>query len=104
MITALIQIKLSNVISLEKATGLFLGSAQKYQETPGLIRKYYLLSEDGGTFGGAYLWESRAAAEQLYTAEWQQYIKDTYGSEPSITYFDSPVIVDNLTGKIITAD
>jgi hypothetical protein len=104
MITAIIQIKLSDAITLEKATGLFSGSAHKYQDTPGLIRKYYLLSEDRRAFGGAYLWESREAAEQLYTEEWQKYIKDTYGSEPSITYFDSPVIVDNLSGSIITDD
>ncbi len=104
MITAIVQIKLSNAITLEKATGLFSGTAQKYRDTPGLIRKYYLLSEDGGAFGGAYLWESREAADQLYTAEWRQYIMDTYGSEPSITYFESPVIVDNLSGSIITDD
>ncbi len=104
MITAIVQIKLSNAITLEKATGLFSGTAQKYRDTPGLIRKYYLLSEDGGAFGGAYLWESREAAEQLYTADWHRYIKDTYGSEPSITYFQSPVIVDNLSGSIITDD
>lgn len=101
MITAIVQIKLSNKISLEKATGLFSDTAQKYQDTPGLIRKYYLLSEDGGAFGGAYLWESREAAEQLYTEDWHRYIKDTYGTEPSITYFQSPVIVDNLSGSII---
>ena len=104
MITAIVQIKLSNAITLEKATDLFSGTAQKYRDTPGLIRKYYLLSEDGGAFGGAYLWESREAAEQLYTAEWRQYIADTYGSEPSVTYFESPVIVDNLSGNIITDD
>jgi len=104
MITAIVQIKLSNAITLEKATDLFSGTAQKYRDTPGLIRKYYLLSEDGGAFGGAYLWESREAAEQLYTAEWRRYIEATYGSEPSVTYFESPVIVDNLSGSIITDD
>jgi hypothetical protein len=62
------------------------------------------LAEDGGAFGGAYLWESKEAAMQLYTPEWRQYILDTYGSEPSIVYFASPVIVDNLAGSIITAD
>ncbi len=102
MITAIVQIKLSAPVTLEKATELFSGSAPKYRETPGLIRKYYLLEEGGGAFGGAYLWESQEAAEKLYTAEWRQYIKDTYGSEPSITYYASPVIVDNLAGSIIT--
>ena len=104
MITAIVQIKLLDPITLEKATGLFAGTAQKYRETPGLIRKYYLLSEDGGAFGGAYLWESREAADQLYTEEWRQYVKETYGSEPEVSYFESPVIVDNLSGSIISDD
>ncbi|MBT6095723.1 MAG: monooxygenase, partial [Rhodospirillaceae bacterium] len=29
------------------------------------------------------------------TAEWRAMIKDRYGAEPEITYFESPVIVDN---------
>ena len=33
--------------------------------------------------------------------EWQQFVLDKYGTEPNITYFDSPIIVDNLTEEII---
>jgi len=80
---------------------LILAMAPKYIEIQGLIRKYYLLSEDGETAGGVYLWESRKAAETLYTDEWKKFILQKYGSEPSVTYFNSPVIVDNLLGKII---
>ena len=104
MITAVVQIRLSTPVTLEKATGLFTDAAQNYRDTPGLIRKYFLLSEDGSTVGGAYLWESREEAEQLYSAEWRQAIMDKYGAEPSVTYFASPVIVDNLSGSIITDD
>ena len=71
---------------------------------PGLIRKYFLLSEDSSTVGGVYLWKSQEKAEQLYSAEWRQAITDKYGTEPSVTYFASPVIVDNLAGSIITDD
>ena len=104
MITAVVQIKLSTPVTLEKATGLFTDAAQNYRDTPGLIRKYFLLSEDGSTVGGAYLWESKEEAEQLYSAEWRQVITDKYGTEPLVTYFASPVIVDNLAGSIITDD
>ncbi len=102
MITGVVQINISTPVTLEKATGLFGDVAQNYRETPGLIRKYFLLSEDGSTIGGAYLWESREEAEQLYSAEWRQAITNKYGTEPSVTYFASPVIVDNLAGSIIT--
>ncbi len=104
MITTIVQIKLSTPVSLEKATALFTDSAPNYRDTPGLIRKYFLLSEDGSTAGGAYLWKSREEAEQLYNAEWRQAMTEKYGTEPSVTYFASPVIVDNLAGSIITDD
>ena len=82
MITALVQFTLPTPINREKAADLFEQTAPMYREMQGLVRKYYLLSEDGGTAGGAYLWESREAAEQVYTAEWRKYIAERYGSEP----------------------
>jgi len=101
MITTIVQIKLSETLSLNKAQDIFATTASKYIEIQGLIRKYYLLSEDGETAGGVYLWESRKAAEMLYTEEWKKFILQKYGSEPSVTYFYSPVIVDNLLGEVI---
>jgi hypothetical protein len=104
MITTLVQIKLSESLSLNKAQDIFASTAPKYLELEGLIRKYYILSEDGETAGGVYLWESRKAAKMLYTDEWKNFIFQKYGSEPSVTYFNSPVIVDNLLGEIIKDD
>lgn len=102
MITAFVQFKLPEPISREKARELFSGTAPKYREIHGLIRKYYLLSQDSGTAGGVYLWNSQEDAERLYTDEWKKFIFDKYGAPPSVTYFESPVVVDNLTGEIIT--
>ncbi len=102
MITALVQFKLPKPITREQARTTFLSTAPKYAETPGLIRKYYLLSEDGGTAGGVYLWKSRKDAEQLYSESWRAFIREKYGAPPSVTYFDSPVVVDNLVHKVIS--
>ena len=102
MITALVQFKLPQPLSREKAREIFAGTAPKYREINGLIRKYYVLSQDGGTAGGVYLWNSQEDAERLYTNEWKEFIFDKYGALPSVTYFESPVIVDNITGEIIT--
>ena len=101
MITALVQFKLPEPLTRDKAEEIFSSTAPKYRGFQGLIRKYYVLSEDGGTAGGVYLWKSREDAEQLYTDEWKKFIFEKYGTEPSITYFASPVIVDNLTGEIL---
>jgi hypothetical protein len=104
MITALVQIKLPEPMTIDKARAVFAETAPKYRDVKGLIRKYYLLSEDGQTAGGVYLWESRADAEQLYTDDWKSFIFQKYGTEPAVTYFTSPVVVDNLVGRIIQDD
>ena len=102
MITALVQFKLPQPVTREKAREIFSGTAPKYREVPGLIRKYYVLSQDGTSAGGVYLWKSRADAEKLYNADWRKFIQERYGAEPSVTYFESPVVVDNVAGSIQT--
>ena len=87
MITTLVQIKMPASMSLEKAREVFSGTAPKYRDVPGLIRKYYLLSEDGRTAGGVYLWESRDAAENMYNKEWYAFIREKYGMDPDVSYF-----------------
>ncbi len=47
MITAIVQFQLPAPVSLPEATRMFESTAPKYQNLPGLIRKYYLRSEDG---------------------------------------------------------
>jgi hypothetical protein len=104
MITTLVQFQLSMPITLEDAIHRFKSSAPKYQNLPGLIRKYYIRSEDGRAAGGIYLWKSRQAAEKVYSGEWRVRVEKLYGAKPVITWFDSPVVVDNLMGGKITTD
>ena len=101
MVTAIVQFRIPAPMSPDQAKEVFTSTAPKYQEAQGLIRKYYLLSEDGGTAGGVYLWRSREDAESLYTEGWKNFVKEKYGAEPTIVYFQSPVVVDNLTREII---
>ncbi len=98
MVTVIVQFKVGDA-KVEVLKKVFADSVPKYQQVPGLLRKYYLLSDDGDTAGGVYLWKSRADAEALYTQEWKQMIKEKYGSEPVLSYFESPVIVDNQYGE-----
>jgi hypothetical protein len=101
MITALVQFRLPQPVTPAKAKDIFLSTAQKYRSTPGLLRKYYLLSKDGGTAGGVYLWQSQQDAERLYTEEWKSFVCEKYGAPPTITYFESPVVVDNVTHEVL---
>ena len=102
MITAVVQISLPKPISSEEAARAFESTAPIYQGLRGLVRKYYLRSEDGRHVGGIYLWETRAAAESIYNAEWKARVKQLYCAEPEISWFDTPVIVDNQAGGTMT--
>jgi hypothetical protein len=104
MIATVVQFQMSTPITLEDATRRFESSAPKYQNLPGLIRKYYIRSEDGRAVGGIYLWQSRQAAEKVYSGEWLARVEKLYGAKPTITWFDSPVVVDNLMGGTISTD
>lgn len=102
MITVLVQFQLPQPVTREKAREIFLSTAPKYRGFPGLIRKNYVLCQDGKTAGGVYLWKSREAAERLYTDEWKKFIVDKYGGQPSVIYFETPVVVDNATDETVT--
>ena len=81
---------------------IFLDTAPKYLNVAGLMRKYYILSQDGSTAGGVYLWHSRAQADAMYTDEWRAFVREKYGADPVLTFFDSPVVVDDPTQQILT--
>ena len=98
MITAIVRFKLPATMTAAKAAELFEGSAPKYKGVQGLVRKYYLYDAQGQTGGGCYLWNSKADAERVYTPAWKAMITERYGAAPEISYFETPVIVDN-SGK-----
>jgi len=104
MITVLVRFKLPQPISTTQAKEIFLGTAPKYLGMPGLIRKYYFVASDGAEAGGIYLWQSRQDAEQVYTEEWKAFVRSKYGSEPSLSFLETPVVVDNLTQEILATD
>jgi len=102
MITVIDTIQLPKPITRDEARRIFLSTAPKYQGVAGLVRKYYVLSQDGSTVGGIYLSNSRAEADAMYTESWRAFVREKYGTDPSVTYLDSPVVVDNLTQEILS--
>jgi hypothetical protein len=102
MITAITTFRLPKPITRDEARRIFLSTAPTYLGVPGLVRKVYVLSQEGDTAGGIYLWNSRAEADAMYTDSWKAFVREKYGTDPSVTYFDSPVVVDNLTHDILS--
>lgn len=95
MILAHVKFVRTTPLTLAEATAMFECTAPKYRGREGLIRKSYLLSEDGLTAGAVYFWRDRAAAERLYSAEWREMVTGVYGVAPQIEFYHAPVTVDN---------
>ena len=101
MITVFTTFTLTRPITREEARSIFLSTAPKYRGVQGLFRKIYVLSQDGVTVGGVYLWNSRPEAEAMYTESWRSFVRQKYGTEPIVTSFESPVVVDDVTQQIL---
>ena len=100
MIVAVVRFPLDPPLSSSDAAAMFEASAPKYQNVPGLLRKYYLLGDEGRVGGGVYLWENRDAADALYDEAWRTGLESRYGHPPMIEYFESPVRVDPDTIEV----
>ena len=102
MITAIVQFKVSGDATKEQVFNNMKNVAPKFENMPGLIRKNFLFDGEQGVGGGVYTWETREAAEAVYAegGPWREAIRNLYGVEPNITWFETPVIVDNAMGEI----
>lgn len=100
MIIVTTSFSLPRPLSGDEARQIFLSTAPKYLGVPGLLRKHYVLSEDGQTAGGVYLWNSRAEAESMYTEAWRVFVREKYQTEPVVRYFESAITVDNGSNQI----
>ena len=96
MILTHVKFSLAKPMTLDEATAIFERTAPKYKGREGLLRKTYLLSEDGLTAGAVYFWKDRASAERVYTDEWCKMVIEVYGVSPQISFYHAPVTVENV--------
>lgn len=100
MITAIVQYKLPPSISLSDCAAHFRKIAPGFRTVPGLIRKQFIYADDGWA-GGVYLWQSRDAAQAFYTGPWLDGIRERYGMDPQIKYFETACVTDNALEAVL---
>lgn len=93
---------MSEPLSVDQARQAFAQTAPRYLDKPGLLWKAYLRADDERTVGGVYWWVDRASAEAVYTSEWFAGVTAKYGGEPTVEWFDTPVVVDRRFSMIRT--
>jgi hypothetical protein len=96
-VTTMVLIKTPAGIGRAQLEAGFKQSVPLYESIPGLVRKYYIV--DGSSFGGVYLWTDRASAEAWYSEAWRAKAKATYGVEPQLVWFDTPLQIEKLPAK-----
>ena len=37
----------------------------------------------------------------MYTESWRSFVRDKYGTDPTVTYFESPVVVDSRHQQVL---
>jgi hypothetical protein len=102
MTTVIIQYPLPPGASIDVVKSGFVKVAPFFHGPHGLLRKYFLLSDDGTSGGGVYLWTSRQAARDFTEATIRPMIQEKFHVDPSITYFETPVVVDNISSEILS--
>ena len=76
-------------------------TAHTYEGVPGLIRKYYGITPDGGSLVGIYLWESVAAADAFHTADWVTMATGRWGAPPQRQEWETPMVVESAARRLV---
>lgn len=104
MITEIVTFKLPEGSKREEILAAFEKTASVWAENSDLVRKNYLYDAEAGVAGGVYLWKEKAHALKWHGEDFRQKVRQLYGAEPSSQYFETPIVVDNTTGKILRDD
>ena len=102
MITAIVRFKLPGNHRCRQGRRVVPGLGA---EVPGPARSdpkiLYCSTPKAGPAAAAICGKAADAAERVDNAEWRRMIADRYGAAPEISYFETPVVVDNTLGKTI---
>lgn len=100
MITEIVTFNLPPNMTREQLVANFRQTAPKWHANPDLIRKNYLYDSVNNIGGGVYLWKSLEDAQRWHNDAFRQKVIEVYGREPTIQFYETPIVVDNETGKI----
>ena len=88
MVFAVVTYGLPDGTDRKTAVQMFRDSIPRYMSTPGLLRKNVLYRN--GLGGGAYLFESREAADAAFNKNWKEYMTAKYDHPPEIEIYEMP--------------
>jgi heme-degrading monooxygenase HmoA len=91
-VATLVTVTQPSQIDRERLVQEFAASLPVYRQVPGLMRKYFIITDDG-KFGGVYLWDSQASAQAWFNDAWRVRVRQTYGADANLEWFDVPILL-----------
>jgi hypothetical protein len=95
LITVVARFPLPAGVAADQIRAAFGELAPRFRNVPGLVRKQFLHSKDCRTAGGVYLWNDEGAARAFMSERVAPMIREQFHVDPTIDFYDSPVIVEN---------
>jgi hypothetical protein len=95
LITVVTRFPLPADVTAAQIRAAFDEVAPGFRNVPGLVRKQFLHSKDCRTAGGVYLWNDEGAARAFLNERVAPMIREKFHVDPTIEFYDSPVIVEN---------
>ena len=75
------------------------GVVAHWQANPDLIRKHFAKNAEGQV-AGIYSWPDKDAAQKAHNADWIVKFRERTGTEPTFTYYDLFMVIDNEAGTV----
>ncbi len=75
------------------------GVVAHWQANPDLIRKHFAKNAEGQV-AGIYIWPDKDAAQKAHNADWIVKFRERTGTEPTFTYYDLFMVIDNEAGTV----
>jgi len=91
-VSTIVTIPIPAGVDRDRLVAEFRAAVPQYRKVAGLLRKYFIVTDDG-KFGGVYLWSDQAAAERWFSAAWHERVVKTYGVDAGIEWFDIPILL-----------
>lgn len=100
MITEIVTFELPKGISRGEVMEKYRTTASAWSKNTDLIRKNYFFDEAKSLGGGVYVWTSLEAADKWHGDDYKNRIRELYGSEVTMTRFDTLLVVDNVSREV----
>ena len=98
MYTVLVKYRLPRPVPREALLEGFKQAIPKFENAPGLIRKYFCYDEAAHTGHSVYLMESEEVARAFFNDTFMEAMKGTFQATPELFFVDTLLVIEQ--GKV----